>query len=161
MVQQLSRGSLTALRIGAATDELARIAATPTEIEVGFDFETTGLNPRKDQMVMIQLKPKGKRTLLIDARGEDRGALHSALLPLITDANRTFVGQNLLFELSWLLTYLGFEVDDLRARFSDTQVRELVILGLGYNDAYKRGLAVSMHALGETYGYPVHKEERS
>lgn len=161
MVQQISRLGLTALRIGDASSELARIASTPYEVEIGFDLETTGLKPRENQLAMIQFKPKGKKPLLIDARGEDRGALHSALLPLVTDARRTFVGQNLLFELSWQLSYLGFEVDDIRAKFSDTLIRELVILGLGYNDAYKKGLAVSMHALGESYGIPVHKEEQS
>ena len=173
MVQQINRSSLevsrpgrvasplVALRVGSASDELIRIASTPSVVPVGFDLETTGLNPRENQMVMIQFKPKGKKTLLIDARGEDRGVLHSALLPLITDANRTFVGQNLLFELHWLLTYFGFEVNDLRARFEDTMLRELVILGLGYEDAYKRGMAVNMHDIAERYGFPVHKAERS
>lgn len=161
MVQQLNRSSLTALRIGDATSELARIVNTPYDTEVGLDFETTGKNPREHKMVMVQLKPKGRKTVLIDARDEDIGALHTALLPLVTDARRTFTGQNLLFELSWLLSHMGFEVDDLRARFSDTMLRELVILGLGFGDAKKRGMAVNMHDIAERYGFHVSKEERS
>lgn len=110
---------------------------------------------------MIQFKPKGKKPLIIDARDEDRGALRDALLPLLQDHKRVFIGQNLLFELHWMLSYLGMEVNDLRARFEDTMLRELVILGLGFGDAKKRGLAVNMHDIAERYGFPVHKEERS
>lgn len=161
MVQQISRLPLEALRIGDATSELARVVNTPYDTEVGLDFETTGKNPREHQMVMIQLKPKGRKVVLLDARDEDVGVLHTALLPLVTDARRTFTGQNLLFEMHWLLSHIGFEVDDLRARFSDTMLRELVILGLGFGDAKKRGMAVNMHDIAERYGFTVHKEERS
>lgn len=149
------------MRIGDASGEISRIASTPYDVPIGFDLETTGKNPLSDALVMIQFKPKGKRPVIIDARGENRGVLHAALLPLLKDSKRTFVGQNLLFELHWMLTYLGFNVDQLRAHFSDTMLRELVILGLGFSDARKRGLAVNMHDIAERYGFPVSKEERS
>lgn len=161
MVQQINRSSLVALRIGDASAELSRIASTPYGTPIGFDLETTGKNPRMDKLVMIQLKPKGRKTLIIDARDADKRELRTALLALLRDPRRTFTGQNLLFELHWMLSYLGMEVNDLRARFEDTMLRELVILGLGFGDARKRGLAVNMHDIGERYGIPVHKEERS
>lgn len=161
MVQQISRLPLEALRIGEASSELDRIARTPYGTAIGFDLETTGRNPREHKLVMVQLKPRNKRPLIIDARDEDKGRLRDTLLPFIRDSKRTFLGQNLLFELHWMLSYLGMEVNDLRARFEDTMLRELAILGMGFSDARKRGVAVNMHDIGERYGIPIHKEERS
>jgi ribonuclease D len=85
---------------------------------VGLDLETTGLDPRDDQIRIISLTiPQG--TWLIDCREVDPRPLFTVL------ADKELVAHNALFELSFL-TEMGFELGK-DGRVLDTMLMSQVL----------------------------------
>ncbi len=127
--------------------------------DVGFDIETTDLNPIKDRIVAIQFKPKGKRATIIDVRHFTKDELYELGLILgpLFDGTVTLVGHNLLFDLGFVLAHMGIGAH----KVYDTQLAEQTIYGLGWSSAHEKKIGLSLAALGERYGVKVHKEERS
>jgi DNA polymerase I-like protein with 3'-5' exonuclease and polymerase domains len=127
--------------------------------DVGFDIETVDRNPIKDQIVALQFKPKGKKAAIIDVRHfskSDLRMLGSMLEPLF-DGSVTLVGQNLKFDLEFLLAQLGLAAH----KVYDTMLAEQIILGLGVSSAKLKNIHFGMADIADRYGVDVHKEERS
>lgn len=128
-------------------------------LPISFDGEMTGFDPHTDKLVLLTFKAPSARTLMIDARElytDDKAANKRVLAKLLRPlfgAGVELWGQNLQFDLYWMLVHLGIENE---AYTSDTMLREQLILGSGYEG----GEGVSLEAMGERYGVPVSKEER-
>ena len=129
------------------------------KVDVAYDIETVGLDPINDRMVAAQFKPKGKRALIIDVRHYSKDELHELglILAPLFDGSVTLIGHNLLFDLGFTLAQMKIGAH----KVYDTQLAEQTIYGLGWASAEKRKIGLSLAALGERYGIPVHKEERS
>ncbi len=128
--------------------------------DVGFDIETTGLNPREDKIVLVSLKPKGLRGHYIDARHMEPGFLSALLAPYFDSPDITLVGHNIQFDLEFMLIQLGLYLD--KTRLYDTMSAELEILGLGSAEASKhKETQVSLSSVARRYGLAVSKEERN
>lgn len=84
---------------------------------LSIDTETTGLDPIKHSIIMIQF---GTRTdqYIIDVRGLD----FSVLSPIFSDKNRLFVGQNLKFDYNMLKRHRV-----LLHNIYDTMLAEMVL----------------------------------
>ena len=128
-------------------------------VDLGFDVETTGLDPFNDRIVALQFKPKGKRATIIDVRhsGKDELRTLGAMLAPLFAGSVVLIGHNLLFDLGFALAQMGLGAH----RVYDTQLAEQTIYGLGWSSAQEKKIGLSLAALGERYGVPVHKEERS
>ena len=128
-------------------------------VRVAIDIETTGTNPRKDKLVMLQLATT-KRGWWIDLRHQPPMsllALRNVLAPLF-DGNCLLVGHNIKFDLGFLLQQTGLTAQ----RVYDTQVAEQVITGLGMSEAKKFGTSFALKALAAKYGMgEMDKEVRS
>lgn len=96
---------------------------------ISLDIETTrkyggkygrleGLDPYLSEIVMLQIGVK-KRQYVIDYRNTDI----SPLIPLLSDPNITFVGQNIKFEYKHLLHNLGVRLE----RLYDTMIVEQIL----------------------------------
>lgn len=75
------------------------------QTELGYDLETSGLNPRKDQIATIQVGNPlvaDPRAYVIDVRCVSRAALRP-LFDLLENPKVRKVGQNLKFEAKWSL----------------------------------------------------------
>lgn len=129
-------------------------------LPLSFDIETTGFDPRKDRLVLVQLKAPGAKSVILDTRDiyEDKSGyqkrLLARLLRPIFRKNVTLWGHNLQFDMLWVRVHLGINA---KAKLSDTMLRELVIQGMGYGEIED---GVSLKATGARYGVDVSKEER-
>ncbi len=142
--------------------ELLRLASYG--VDIGFDLETTRVDPINSKIVTIALKPRGKVALVIDVRrwydskeSEDNFRLLGSLLSGLFDGSVTIVGQNLKFDLLFFLAQLGLA----GYKVYDTMLAEQVILGLGVSSAAEKGIHFDLASIGARYGVEVHKEERS
>src|SRR5713101_6244707 len=145
--------------IDSASDlvaEVSRLRAIGGDI--GFDIETTSLDPFTDKLVTLAFKPKGKRTVVVDVRHVDPDGLmlFGAILAPLFDGTVTLVGMSLKFDLSWVLVKMGLAATKLY----DMMIAELVILGLGMHEAGDKGIHLDMASIAGRYGVEVSKEER-
>lgn len=125
---------------------------------VGFDIETTGLNPRRNKLVSVAFKPEGRTPLIIDARDMPHALLRSLIRPLFYAPELVLVGHNLKFDLMWMHS-IG--IDSTTSGLYDTQLAELVILGFGLAEAKSTQTRVNLGAVAGRYGVSVSKEERN
>lgn len=143
----------TVLTTLAQVQQLVQVyLSRPTE-PVFFDIETTGLNPRRNQIAAIQLKQGTRGTVIIDVRATSPRKLIPALAPIFEQLR--IVGHNIKFDLGFLRPF------GIRAgKVFDTQIAEQLIRGVGLSEAKNRGFGVNLEATAERYGQPVSKEER-
>ncbi len=143
------------------TPHTYRIAQTPEEVaelatlikkqdEVCFDTETTGIDANNCELVGMSFSwiPGEGYYLPVPCGREEALAAIAPLLPLFADTDRTWVGQNIKYDLL-VLKWYGVEI---KGKFFDTMLAHYVIDPDG-----KR----SMDLLSAQYlGYePVHIEE--
>jgi DNA polymerase I-like protein with 3'-5' exonuclease and polymerase domains len=103
----------------------------PTRL--GLDIETTSLNPRQGEILLIQLSDGG-RTVVAHAPRIGKGSLTPLLLPCFNGRSQ-IVGHNLKFEYQWLLWHLDIALENLYC----TQVCELLLTaGLWVTEEDKR-----------------------
>lgn len=128
------------------------------DVDVSYDVETTGLDPIKDRLVAIILKPLSKRAVIIDVRqfsADQLLTLGSMLEPLF-DGTITLVGHNLLFDFEFAYTKMRLEGHKAYC----TMLAEQVILGLGWSSAREKKLYLDMESVAGRYGIEVEKESR-
>lgn len=129
---------------------------------VMFDVETTGLDPRANKLVMVQLRqPSSKSTLVIDWRGfydwdrsEDRARVRLLLNELFN--KRMAVGHNIKFD-SQFMRQQSVELP----KVFDTMIAEQLLLGQGYGkgeglhlkDTLSRRLGVEIDKLAREWFY--------
>jgi P4 family phage/plasmid primase-like protien len=112
---------------------------------LGLDVETTGLNPRRDRLRLVQLATR-ERVYLIDAAAVDLTPL-AALLS--HEAGPTLIGHNLSFDVSFLRA-AGLPIPD-GERLFDTMLASQVLDG----GAQKTGAKVDDPGGGITRGQPA------
>jgi DNA polymerase I len=136
---------------------------------VSFDIETTGLDPRTDKLVMIQLQQQDKPVIVIDCRqfetevwwgeeiGDDVYYLGQTLAPLF-NGSVLIVGHNLKFDLGFARYKFGVRA----TRIYDTMIAEQVIHGVGKSSARKQGIGLTLKSVAANYDVSeLSKEERS
>jgi DNA polymerase-1 len=95
------------------------------EPEIGLDCETTGLDPRKDKVIMVQLSTPTDQ-YVIDVRGLDFGKIFK---PLFDKKDILFIGHNIKFDYN-MLKQFGIILYNVY----DTMISDIVI----FNDFYDR-----------------------
>ena len=141
----------------ALTDfaELRTLLALPPG-PIFTDTETTGLNPRRDTLVLVQLYQTGlAEPILIDWR-----KAWPSWADLLSEvfAKHLLVAHNAKFDLG-VLRANGVSFGQVFC----TQVAEQVLRGVGLEDARVQGIEVSLAGLAKTYGVrttPLSKAER-
>ena len=93
---------------------------------ISLDVETTGLDPLKHKVVMLQLG-FGKIQIVIDARGFD----FSILKPYLERKSVTFLGHNIKFDYNMLKQY-----DIVLYKTYDTMLADMVIYNGKYSQHY-------------------------
>ncbi len=118
-----------------ASDQLIRTAegayqAFKDEDELGLDIETSGLNPWKDKIAVVQLSgARSGKIAVLHLRG---APIPDALRALLQDPSKTFLGHNQLgFDVPFIA---NAGVDVFRAKFVDTMVVEQCLLPAGRRD---------------------------
>ena len=133
-----------------------RASATLQSGPVFTDTETTGLNPRQDKLVLVQLyQPHLAEPILIDWR-ESWDNWADRLSDVF--GQHLLVAHNAKFDVS-VLRANGVKVGEVFC----TQIAEQVLQGVGLEDARQQGIGVGLAGLAETYGVrtkPVSKAER-
>lgn len=114
---------------------------------IGYDVETTGLEPSKDKLVLIQLKIESLPCLIVDCRFIPPQYIHSALAPILENTAHSKIGHNLQFDYAFTLYHLGISM----RRLYDTMIAEK-LLTAGLN-ADCRLTTVTQRRLG----YPLDK----
>src|SRR5258708_9816297 len=143
--------------LGEVGGEVSRLRGVG--VGVGFDIETTDTDAINSRIVALQFKPKGKQAVIIDVRlfpPEALRMLGSMLEPLF-DGTVELIGQNLKFDLEFMVAQLGLAGH----KAYDCMIAEQVILGMGWSSAYDHKIPLDLAAIGAKYGVEVHKEERS
>jgi len=127
-----------------ACDELSH------STHLGFDVETTSLDPYKGELRLIQLSD-GRTTKVIDVRNfAERGSLRTSpelqpLRDLLSSKKQTKIAHNAKFDTKWVRHHLGCEVGNIY----DTYLAS-VLIGSPENDR-RHGLAdVAQYFLGRT-----------
>src|SRR5258708_3588799 len=143
--------------LGEVVSEVSRLRGAG--VGVGFDRETTDTDAINSRIVDLQFKPKGKQAVIIDVRLfplEALRALGSMLDPLF-DGTVELVGQNLKFDLEFMVAQLGLAGH----KAYDCMIAEQTILGMGWSSAHDHKIHLDLASIGARYGVEVHKEERS
>lgn len=102
-----------------AVQELSRESA------VGFDTETTELDPYKGELRLVQLS-NGKDTYVIDLRRFENASASESVAPLrelLGDPAVTKVAHNAKFDMKWIRHHLGVEINGV----FDTYLASLLI----------------------------------
>jgi DNA polymerase I-like protein with 3'-5' exonuclease and polymerase domains len=147
---------------------ISRLEEVPAEVDrllaagvdVGFDIETTGKeSPYRDRLVSLAFKPKRRPATVVDVRHFGPEALKELgrLLSPLFCGEVVLVGQNLKFDLSYMLVQCGLSA----RRVYDTMLAEQVIRGLGVSSARSKGVHFSLAEIAARYGVEVSKEERA
>jgi DNA polymerase I len=126
------------------------------DLPIFLDTETTGLNPRKDKLVLVIVMQEGwSEPLTLDVRQAfltwDR--VYSAAF-----ADHLLVAHNAKFDLSFLWAN-GVKTNKVFC----TQIAEQVLRGVGMEDAKVQGIDISLAGCAQQYGVrskPVSKAER-
>lgn len=121
-------------------DFLAQIENAPF---IALDTETSGLDPHKDQLVLIQLGT-GSEQALIDAQAMDARAIAQIFHP-----ERVVVLHNATFDLKMLSAHYGKDLDLTTARITDTLLSELILRNGRRTDIADVGFALK--ALADRY----------
>jgi DNA polymerase I-like protein with 3'-5' exonuclease and polymerase domains len=107
----------TGYRIVDRVDQLTELeAAIRSSSRIGFDIETTGLQPRRDRVRLLSLATN-RGTFVIDLFHVDPSSIWSSLRQV------EIVGHNLLFDMTFLHT-LGFTPDRVFDTLLASQVLE-------------------------------------
>ena len=96
--------------------------------EIGLDCETTGLDPKKDKVVMLQIGDLNNQFVI-----DTRGIKLDFLKPLLEDNTKTFIGQNIKFDYN-MLKQFGI----LLPKVYDTMVTDQVLFNGKYSKDYLR-----------------------
>jgi DNA polymerase I len=142
----------------ALTDyaDLVRDLCTLQPGPVFTDTETTGLNPRTDTLVLVQLyQPHLTHPIIIDMR-ESWPTWKDRLSEVFE--RHLLVAHNAKFDVSMLLAN-GMKVGAI----FDTMIAEQVLQGVGMEDARQHGINLSLAGLAEKYAvtnHPISKAER-
>jgi DNA polymerase I-like protein with 3'-5' exonuclease and polymerase domains len=139
----------------------------PAKGVMAVDVETTGLDPRKKKLLLVQLHVQGMPTLVIDVRqyvsarrfpGLYADGLGNQLAPVLEGTAFLKLGQNLKFDWQWLAHCLGVRT----RRVFDTMLTEkIVTAGLddmedGHNGTY------NLRTIAQKYlGVELNKEVRN
>lgn len=94
-----------------------------------FDLETTGLDPRQDDILGLAVAIKGiDRYADFRAKEGDSSMLKEIklLTELLRDPEMTVLGHNLKFDLSFLINN-GVSLEDLKCKFADTMIMAWLI----------------------------------
>ena len=121
---------------------------------VYFDIETTGLNPRSDAIVSLQLYQWGLPVTIVDMRR----MTHLGLVRHFFDVvKHTVIGHNLKFDLGFLYQKFG----TVPQRVYDTMIAEQVIFGLGIHEASEDNISFNLRDTAQRYGVTLEKETRN
>lgn len=127
---------------------------------VGFDIETTGLDPRSGYVISMQFFQEGDAPYVVDVREQfiyDREYIGDTLSRLFA-GGVLIVGHNLKFDFLWLMQHYGI----YPKRCFDTMLAEQVIRGVGRSEAKAQGVELSLKALVSSYlGKAMSKQERN
>ena len=158
-------------RVLTRLDDIERLVAAYVQRgkPVSFDIETTGLDPRKNRLVMIQVQQASRKSVVIDCRvfleGIDNPTDEAyafvepglALAPLF-NGRLLIVGHNLKFDLG----FIRQKMDIQAKRIFDTMIAEQIIHGVGRSDARVQGVGLTLKSVASSYGLAeMSKEERS
>ena len=152
----VATSSPTTYRLLTTPKDVARAASyfQTKQEPIYIDTETTGLNPRQNKLVMIQMKVANDPTLILDCRRLGR-CLVDLLKPLFK--THLFVGHNAKFDYNFLGQRGLF-----MSKVWDTQVGEQVLWGLGLSDARIQGKGMTLAELSKRYSnVMMSKEERN
>jgi DNA polymerase-1 len=120
-----------------------------------FDTETTGLDPHRSKVIMIQIGNE-EFQFVIDARHVDV----TPLLPYLESRDKMKIGSNLAFDYKMMLGNYGIRMQNL----GDTMIREKVLetgrktRGFGLKDLAKKYLKVNMPKEVRTEFTRIHNE---
>jgi DNA polymerase I-like protein with 3'-5' exonuclease and polymerase domains len=122
-----------------------------------FDTETTGLEPRRHQLILLQFYQEGTLPVVIDVRRRtDLHHIGHILQPIFDDLE--CIGVNLKFDYKMFKHHCGAEI---KHPF-DIKLAEQVIRGLGTSEASKRNVHFGLKDIAPTYGITgISKEERN
>lgn len=141
-------------------EELKKVisAVKKTPVPMGFDLETTGLNPRRHKIVTVNFGTR-KYPMVLDARAyysldEQGQAQWKMTIQELVDAVPVFVGLNLKFDWEFLFCQWGIRLH----KVADVMVQELVLHSVGWSGAKSAGVAVNMEDMASRYGFTVEKE---
>ena len=127
---------------------------------VGFDIETTGLDPRNGHVVSMQFAQEGSPAYVVDVREQfiyDREYIGDTLSRLFA-GGVLIVGHNLKFDFLWLMQHYAI----YPKRCFDTMLAEQVIRGVGRSDAMAQKIELTLKALVSSYlGQTMSKSERN
>ena len=99
--------------------------------EIGFDLETTGLDPAQDKVRLLSIYlPNQNKAYVLDLFRMDRKAAWEVLMEA-----GLLVGHNIAFDLSFILRD-GIYIDNPKSRLWDTMLAEKI---LDYNKTEKNG----------------------
>ncbi|MFN9709993.1 MAG: DNA polymerase I, partial [Bacteroidota bacterium] len=101
------------------------VASLQAEKEICFDTETTGLDPYTSELVGLAFSKKNHEAYFVICPPDRKETLDiiSVFIPLFSDASKTWIGQNIKFDLLVLHAY-GIE---LKGKLFDTMLAHYVI----------------------------------
>ena len=141
--------------------KMVKVYSTRKQEPIAFDIETTGKNPYKSKIVMLQFMQPNRKPVLFDFREynteQGRREVAEVISPLFTDTF-TILGTNLKFDYSFLVAQLHIPIKAITTH--DCMIAEQVIYGLGYSTAKLNGVGLRLDAMAARYGEEASKEMR-
>ena len=126
------------------TDPAEAVRALEPDTVIGFDTETTGFSPWKNQLALIQLY--GDTTGRLAIIRTPGGRVPQPILDLLERPDKLFIGHNVVnFDLPFMHTH-GLDIN--KAMWFDTLVGETVVVGSGRNNVSKSLRASARRRLG-------------